>query len=168
MNQKGIAPLIIAAIVVVVAVVVVGAGVYVVRQGGGAGGVTSASSLDIKVDATYQGQTQTTRYRVKNINTSNDKYRIDGYSAGQIVYTWIVNATDQTIYYKSGSTGEWENYSDNFQQYFQSYKQFFQGYQMNLSGWAGGDYNFTVGDVQVRIYDIVVNPDLPDSLFQQS
>lgn len=162
MNQKGIAPPVIVAIIVIAAVVM--GGIYIATRGGGDGGVTSASSLDIKVDATSQGETQTTRYRVKNINTGNDKYRIDGYSAGEIVYTFLVNATDQTVYYKSN--GEWENYSDNFQQWFQPYQQFFQGYQMNLSGWTGGDYSFTVGDVQVRIYDIQVNPSLPDSLFQ--
>ena len=42
----------------------------------------------------------------------------------------------------------------------------YQGYVTNLSTWTGGDWTYTAEGATVRIYDISVNPSIPDSVFQ--
>jgi hypothetical protein len=55
--------------------------------------------------------------------------------------------------------------SDYFSEYWEAWGGTVEGYQSGLSGWTGGDVTYEELGVTVRIYDIVVNPSLEDSLF---
>jgi len=167
MKQKGIAPLIIVAIVVVVAVAGVGAYVVVSRGGGGGGGggaggdIASATSLSFNVDSTAGGVTSTMTFKAKDIGSSNMKIRIEGTAAGQ-EFKYIINGAQQKLWIYAA--GQWMDLSSSFSEYWGTWNQAFTGYTGSLSGWTGGTW--TSPDGTVTISDIVVNPDLSDSLFQ--
>ncbi len=162
MNQKGIAPLIIVVVVVVVAAA--GAGAFLVlRGGGGAGGdIASATSMSCKVDTTYQGTTMTFDLKAKNLKDSaNFMMRMEGTVMGQS-FIYILNAAENKGWMSVAGTWSELPISD-----LSSYQTQFGAYQSQLSGWTGGDYTYTdpTTGTTVKIYDIVLNPSLDDSLF---
>jgi preprotein translocase subunit SecG len=157
------------AIVVVAAVV----GVILATRGGGGGGstggnVAGASSLQFSEDVTTSGGTKTTyTYMAKNIGTSNAMLRVE-WTDSQGSYIYIVNGAQQQVWISTN--GVWTDYSSYFSDYWSTWNSTFTGLQSSLSHWSGsGDYTQTDtnGDT-VRIYNIVVNPSLADSLFQHS
>jgi len=176
MNQKGISTLVIAVIVVVV-VVVVGVGAYLLMSGnGGNGGATptptptapdveGASSLQFSVEVTSEGASlgiQT--YRAKNIGTSNMMMRIEmtnGYNM-----TEIVNAAQQKAW--TCTDGDCTDVSSTFEDLWGSWSTTWSGYKDNLADWTGtGEWTYTDTDGNsVRVFDISIDPDLADSLFQ--
>jgi len=176
MNQKGIAPLIIVAIVAVVAVVA-GVGIYVATRGdggagggggGGEGGVAGATSLDFKVDVTYGGQTQTMRERARNIGTANMDLRVD-INVVETTMSWILSGSQQQGWVYTGA--QWMSFSDlgyDFSTYWSQYYSGFTTYENYLGNWTEGEWSGTFGGYAYRIYDIQVNPSLPDSVFQPS
>jgi len=160
-KERGIAPLIIVAIVAVAAVAVVGI-VLVARRGGG--GIAGATSLDIKMTATSMGQTLNGRFRAKNIGSSNLKLRVDENLGSQEIKL-IVDGSTQKAWMWSSYTAVlgWQDVSSMFQTILQQ----FENLKGQLSGWTEGDWTYTdpTTGMTARLYDIVVNPDLPDSLF---
>ena len=151
-------------VVVVVAVVVVGvvAAVILIGGGGPGGDIASATSLSCKVDTTYQGQTMTFDYKAKNLqDPANLKIRVEGTMMGQSVI-YIVNAAQNKGW--MCVAGTWQEMPIGGLSQYQTQ---FEGYQSQLSGWTGRDWTYTdpTTGTTVRIYDIVVNPPLDDSLF---
>lgn len=180
MNKKGISTLVIAVIVVVV-IAVVGVGVYLAMSGTGGNGnggeatptptatapdVAEASSLQFSVDVTAEGSSYTNNYMAKNIGTSDMMMRIEMLSTdGDIIY--IVNGAEQKVWMYAG--GEWTDMSMSFSDEWDSWSTTVGGYQDDLADWTGtGEWTYSEGGTTVRIYDISVNPELADSLFQQS
>lgn len=163
MNQKGIAPLIIAGIVAVVAVAG-GVGIYVATRGGGGGGgesITGASSLQFDVSATTENLSSTYTLKAKNIGTSNLMMRIDGTVSDQNIII-IVNGVQQKAWiYEAGT---WIDLSSSYSTYWNTWSQAFSGYQTDLSGWTGGSW--TSSDGSVTIGNVQVNPSLSDSVFE--
>jgi len=182
MNQKGISKLVIVVMVVVVLAVVGVAAYWAMSSGGGDNGgdngvgdgdgttvdVAGASSLQFKVsidlvdadDIEYS-------YMVKNAETSNLMMRIEMESAGED-FIYIVNGAQQMVWIYSG--GQWMDLSDAFPTYWDTWNSAWEGYRTNLLDWTGvGDWTYTTpnGD-SVRIYDVVINPSLADSLFQHN
>ena len=167
MTQEGISPLIIVVIVVVAAVA--GVGIYLATRGEGVPGegegIAGATSLSFKVDKTEVGQAITETWKAKNIGSANFKLRFERTSMGQLQFKCIVDAGEEKAWTWYPYTG-WEEVS--FQSYLIMHKMRFEEYKERLSGWTGGEWQYTDPDIgAVRIYDIVVNPDLPDSLFQR-
>ena len=173
MNQKGIAPLAIVAIIVVAAVVV-GVGVFVATRGEGVPGegegegegegIAGASSLDYKCDLTSPTGTLTYRFRARNIGTANMDIRVD---MADIVYILSGSQREGWVYV----AGQWMSFSDmgyNFDEQWNTQYGTFTGLKESLiaAGWTGGEWSGTWGGMTVRIYDIDVNPSLPDSLFR--
>lgn len=175
MNQKGISTLVIAVIVVVV-IAVVSVGVYLYMSGGGGNGgeptptptapdVEGASNLQFSVEVTSEGTSlgiQT--YRAKNIGTSNMMIRVEmtnGYNM-----TEIVNAAQQKAW--TCTDGECTDVSETFEDLWDSWSTTWSGYKNNLMDWTGtGEWTYSDTDGNsVRIYDISIDPSLPDSLFQ--
>jgi hypothetical protein len=167
MNQKGIAPLIIVAIFAVVAIVA-GVGIYVTARGGGGGGnIADATSLQFKADTTIQGVSGTYTFKAKNIGTSNMMMRIEGtYQAQNVIM--IINGARQKLWVYEG--GQWMDLSMNYSQYENTWTTTFQGYLTQLAGWTGGDWSYTdnSSEITIHLYKIVVNPSLPDSIFEHS
>lgn len=112
-------------------------------------------------------QTSTVRFRAKNIGSPNIKFRVEGTAEGQ-EFKFIFDAGESKAWMWLSAIG-WQDISEYMQSYFQQFQQQFNGYTTQLSGWTGGDWTYadpTTG-ATVRIYDIVVNPSLPDSRSNQ-
>jgi len=178
MNQKGIAPLAIVAIIVVAAVVV-GVGVYVATRGEGVPGegegegegegVGEATSLAYTVEMSSAATgTITSRFRVRNIGTANMDMRVDMTTAyGTMSY--ILSGSQHEGWVKPN--GGWLSFSSfdlDFDEQWNQQSGAFEQYTGYLSGWTEGEWSGTFGGYTYRIYDIQVNPSLPDSVFQPS
>ena len=177
MNRKTIYILVAVLVVVIVAAV---AGVLLWNNGGINGGnnngggntqpvsVANATSLEFMANVTSQGSIVVTHACYgKNIGTSNLTVRIDvlGGEAGNWSYildtgqekSW--NNTNNGAYASSNFTADWNFWGTSW-----------TNFVTNLKNWSGtGDYSYTSSNGNpVTIYNITVNPKLPDSLFQTS
>jgi hypothetical protein len=128
--------------------------------------VAGASSLQFKVSVKpADAESMDYTYSVKNAGTSSLMMRIEMQSAdGSFIY--IINGAQEKVWIYSGD--EWIDFSDAYPTYWETWNAAMQDYQNTLIGWTGaGDWTYTTpnGD-SVRIYDITINPSLPDSLFQ--
>ena len=128
--------------------------------------VADATSLQYTVTVTEGGVTQgTTTYSAKNVNTNSFKMRIDITDEDNDESSLIINQELEKAW--SYSDGQWEDISLVYAGTLGIWKPAFQGYVNGLSAWSGiGDYTYTQEGVTVRIYNISVNPSLPDSLFE--
>jgi hypothetical protein len=128
--------------------------------------IAGASSLQFKVIIDpADGDSMDYTYSVKNAGTSSMMMRIEMQSAGDS-FIYIINGALQKAWIYSG--GEWTDFSEMYQTYWETWNSAWQGYHDSLLGWTGaGDWTYTTpnGDT-IRIYDISINPSLPDSLFQ--
>ena len=171
MNKKGISTLVIVAVVVII-VVVAGIAVYVLYSGGGeetptptpSSPVEGATSMRFDVNATVEGAKEIDRFTVKNLGTSDILLRVDQTDAQGNNFVYIMNETGQTV---------WADFGAGFDEYSSDWTTYWDNtlignvglntYMTALANWSGtGDYT---GDSYV-IYDIVVNPDIPDSAFE--
>ena len=178
MNQKGIAPLAIVAIIVVAAVVV-GVGVLLATRGEGVPGegegegegegIAGATSLDYTVEmSSAEMGTITTRFRTRNIGTANMDIRVDITTAMGSM-SEILSGSQQEGWIKPD--GGWQSFTSmglDFDDYWNQYYASFEQYSGYLSGWTEGEWSGTFGGYTYRIYNIQVNPSLPDSVFQPS
>jgi hypothetical protein len=104
-------------------------------------------------------------YMIKNIETSGLMMRIEMEMSDEN-FIYIINGVQEKVWIYSG-TG-WMDFSDAYTSYWDTWESTWEGYRTNLLEWQGvGDWTYTTpnGD-SVRIYEITVNPSLPDSLFQ--
>jgi hypothetical protein len=132
-------------------------------------GVASASSLQFSIDVTAGGVKQiTSTYMAKNAGTNNLMMRIETTDTSGTTSVYIVNGALQKAWIYDGTT--WTDISEAYSTQFSTWDASFTGYQNSLAGWAGvGGWTYAApnGD-SVRYYDISVNPNLPDSLFEHS
>jgi hypothetical protein len=130
------------------------------------GGIGSATSLDYKMDMTSEGQTTTWGYRVRNIGTTNLDMRVDWTTSGTTT-SYIISGSQQQGWIYVGT--QWMSFSDlgmNFSEYWSQYSSSLGTSTGYLSDWVSGEWSETYGGITYRIYDILVNPSLPDSVFQ--
>lgn len=129
--------------------------------------VGDASSLKYSVSLTENGVLQGSyTYQGKNAGTANFMIRIDA-SDSDGDTTFIFNGAQHKAWTYAG--GEWTDISDFYDMQFQIWDGLWSAYTTNLSAWTGaGDYTYSDGTSTVRIYDIAVNPSLPDSLFEHT
>ena len=173
MNKKGISTLVIVAIVVII-IVVAGIAAYVLYSGGGgepeatptptsSSPVEGATSMRFDVNATVEGAMEIDHFTAKNLGTSNVLLRVDQTDAQGNNFVYLMNETAQSVYADFGAG--FDEYSSDWTTYWDSTligNVALNNYMTALAGWSGsGDYN---GDSYV-IYNIVVNPDIPDSAF---
>jgi hypothetical protein len=127
--------------------------------------VVSASSLQFSVTPMeYKDSTRDTfTFYAKNIGTSDMMIRFEIASSGE--YSVMNSAQNRSWWV---SDGTWTNTSSQFSGVFQSSREDIVFYQSKLSTWAGtGDCVFSSSNGQsVRIFDIAINPELPDSMFE--
>jgi hypothetical protein len=172
MNKKGISALVIVAIVVIAVVVIGVAAYYVLSSGGGeetptptpSSPVEGATSMRFDVNATVEGAKEIDRFTVKNLGTSDILLRVDQTDAQGNDFVYIMNETGQTVWADFGAG--FDDYSSDWTTYWDNTLIGNVGlntYMTALANWSGtGDYT---GDSYV-IYDIVVNPTIPDSAFE--
>lgn len=164
-KRRKISPIIIA-IIVIVAIAAVGIGYIVTRGAAPSGDIETATSLSFKVDMTILGTESTMIFKAKDIESPNTKFRIDGTIAGE-EFKLIIYTGEEKAWMWMSLTG-WQDISATMQPYLEQYQTQFDAYKEELSDWTGGDYTYTdpTTGATVRIYDVVINPDLPDTLFQ--
>jgi hypothetical protein len=174
MNKKGISTLLI--LVVIVAVVVVGVVAYwAITSGGNTNGngeetpnIAGATSLQFSVSATIEGVEEEYTFMAKNLGTTNVMLRVEQTDAEGVEFVYIMNQAEQTAWVSYA--GEWMDVSSDFATYWDStWSPALSSYKTALGSWSGtGDYQYTVEGNSYRVYDILVNPSLADSLFQHS
>jgi cytoskeletal protein RodZ len=132
-------------------------------------GVATASSLQFSIDVTSGGVKQFTyTYMAKNAGTNNLMLRIETTDSSGTTSIYIVNGVLQKAWTYDGT--EWTDISSTYSMQYNTWDASFVGYQNSLTSWAGaGGYTYTApnGD-SVRYYDIAVNPNLSDSLFEHT
>jgi hypothetical protein len=128
------------------------------------GGVGSAASISFKEDITTEGTAITTTYSAKNIGSPQMKVRLEGTTAGED-FVYIVNGELQQAWMCFGGT--WMDMSASFSDYWDLWAGSLEQGMGQLSGWTGEDYTYTdpTTGMTIRIYDVVLNPVLDDSLF---
>lgn len=160
--------------VVVIVVVVAVAGTYVLMNNGGGNTpkVADAKSLKYDADVSYQGTTATVfTWTAKNVGATDMVLRIDLMGGESGNYTYILNSGTQTAWLSSNGT--WANVSSDFTNQWNAWVGTGKQWTLNLNAlemnWSGtGDYTYTTpsGNSVIRIYNVVINPTLADSLFQ--
>jgi outer membrane lipoprotein-sorting protein len=164
-KKRKISPIIIA-IIVIVAIAAVGIGYILTRGAEPSGDIETATSLSFKVDTTVMGTEYTMTFKGKDIQSPNTKFRIDGTIVDE-EFKLIIYTGEEKAWMWMSATG-WQDVSATMQPYLEQYLTQFDAYKEELSDWTGGDYTYTdpTTGATVRIYDVVINPDLPDTLFQ--
>ena len=164
-KKRRISPIIIA-IIVIVAIAAVGIGYILTRGAEPSADIETATSLSFKVDTTVMGTEYTMTFKGKDIQSTNTKFRIDGTIADE-EFKLIIYTGEENAWMWMSATG-WQDVSATMQPYLEQYQTQFDAYKEELSGWTGGDYTYTdpTTGATVRIYDVTINPDLPDTLFQ--
>jgi len=171
----------IALVIVMMAVVVVAmvvGGIYLAMSGGGGGSegggggggtnpdIAGATSLQFSAELTTKGHPPITyKYSASNIGTSSMVLRID-VTGSQANFVYIVNRAQETAW--AYENNEWTDISPDFPTQWNTWNSTWTDYRNGLLSWTGsGNWTYTEPNgVSVRIYDIVVNPSLADSLFQ--
>jgi hypothetical protein len=176
MDKKMIYALVV--VVIVVIAVVFGGGYLLGWFGGGGNGgnggpttvytMGNATSLQYTVDLTTAGVVGTYKFAGRNLGTASIELRVD---ANPVVvdgttYSYIMFAGNQTSW--NNETGTWGQ--GNFMQdWGVTWSPQWSSYIAHDADWKAGDDDITYTDDsgnEVLIYDIVVNPTLPDSLFK--
>jgi len=131
------------------------------------GDIEGASSLKYSVSQTENGVLQGTyTYQGKNAGTANFMMRIDA-TDSEGDRTFIFNGAQRKAWVYA--SGEWTDISDFYDMQYELWNTLWGAYTTNLQAWSGvGDYTYTDGANTVRIYDVSVNPALPDSLFEHT
>ncbi|MFN4133704.1 MAG: hypothetical protein ACK4GQ_04990 [Candidatus Hadarchaeales archaeon] len=171
MKQKGIATVYIV-IMAIVVIAVVGAGVYLSigkggtppgGEGGGPSGgeVRTATSIQFTVETKTDTGVDVTTFQVKDIGSSSMKIRAEGTVLGEEFKGILDGALQKMWRY---SNGQWEDVSILFPTFWGMFSQQINTYLQYLAEWKGGTWTSPDGKITIR--DIVVNPSLPDSLFQ--
>jgi len=151
--------------VLVVVIVVGGVAAYVLMTPGGDNGngngeetpnVADASSLQFNVEDT----TGTYKYSTKNMD-SDTLLRME-YLDEEYGFVVIIDNGEEKAW--STMTGEWAE--ENFETTCTDWYPVWEDYVDSLADWTDGEW--ISEDETVRIYDIEVNPELEDSLFQAS
>jgi hypothetical protein len=176
-NKKGISTWVVVAIVVII-IIVAGIAVYVLYGGGGetptptptptSNPVEGATSMRFDVNATVDGELQINRVTAKNLGSSNTLLRVDQTDAQGNEFTYIMNQTGQTVWADFGAG--FDDYSSDWATYWDNSligNAGLQSYMSALTNWSGtGNYEYESNGNSFVIYNIVVNPSLPDSAFQ--
>ncbi len=175
MNKKAMY----AIVAVVIIIIVVGIAAYVLLNNntGGTGGtsptptapasVTGASTLQFNSNLTSQGTTIVHKWAGKNIHTDNLTIRVDvmGGAAGN--YSYILD-TGQQKSSTSVNGGAWT--ASDYTIDWNAFGPEWNDYLSHFANWSGtGDVSYTnqAGE-GVVLYNISVNPTLPDSTFATS
>jgi hypothetical protein len=168
MNKKTI--YIVVAVLVVI-IVAAGVGIWLLYYNGttptATPSVVGASTLQFSVNETTNGALVTYEFAGKNVNTSSLMLKVDipGGSAGN--YSYVLNVSQQKSW-DSINGGTWTE--GNFTTDWSTWGAAWYNYVNNLVNWSGtGDYSYTsTSGSTITIYNIVVNPTIPDSTFQTS
>jgi hypothetical protein len=178
MNKKGISWVIIA--VVIIVIIVVGGVAYWAFTNTGeptptptptptpSVTVDTATSIGFKVDA--YGEVYA--FTAKNLETSSIMLRVDETDAQGTNFVYVLNQAEETAW--ASIAGDWVDVSADFDSYWSGENSAIIGYTAFVNykteladNWSGtGNYDYTSGGDAISIYDIILNPEPADSLFE--
>jgi hypothetical protein len=167
----------IVAVLIIIIVVGAAAAYYLMNTGGGGGitptptpttspanNVANATTLTFSANVTSQGSTITYNWAGKNFHTT-PTIRVD--FAG---YSYLLNAGQEKSWSSTNNGSTWT--SGNFTADWPAWGAQWQSYVDALTPghWSGsGDYTFTdTTGATVTLFNISVNPTIPDSTFTAS
>ena len=113
-----------------------------------------------------KGLTITMAVKIKNIGASNMKVYVEGTMYGEGVKA-ILDFGTSSCWMWSSAMG-WQDLSSTWEVVQEEYMTQLYDLMDQLAEWTGGDYTYTdpATGATVTVSNIVVNPDIPDSLFQ--
>ena len=161
---------VVAAVVIIIAVAAVAGYYLLINTGGGTPDVETATSLQYNADVSYQGATATVfTWTAKNVGASNMVLRIDLSGGESGNYTYIMDHGAQTVWWCNNGT--WTDLSSDFTNQWNTWvgtgKQWTSNLDALTTNWSGtGDCTYEGATTTIRIYNVVINPTLADSLFQ--
>ena len=131
--------------------------------------IADASTLQFTVNDTSQGTTTPYQFTGINMGTANLTIRVDlpSCNPGGANYTYVFNAGTRSAWNKT-SDASWM--TDNFNNAWPLWGNMWSGYVSKLDVWySTTTYSYTAsnGDA-IIIFDIRVNPTVPNSTFQTS
>ena len=131
-------------------------------------GSSIADAQSLKFSVTYTAASGNAQegfsytWSSKNIGTNNMMIKIEGTIGGADV-AYIINGAQQKAWVKAGPT--WTQIPE-FASEWDSWDQTWQSFKSSMVDWTSGEWTYSVGGDTVRMYNIQVNPNLADSLFQ--
>jgi hypothetical protein len=130
------------------------------------GPIEDANSLQFEVEIT--NQETITRYKLtgKNLRAEDMKIQIEFLDVDSDNIYYILNPGEQEVWTKTDNT--WKDLSDDFGAQWDLWGNTWINYVNNLQNWTGtGEYTYDRPNSDfIRIYNISVDPDISDSLFQ--
>jgi hypothetical protein len=170
--------ILVAVVVIIIVVAAVAAYVFVIQPSGGGGGggggeetvytLGNATSVQFDVNLTIAGSLGTYNFAGKNLNSSTNlllRVEANPVVSEGTVYSYIFYAGNETT--MNNATGTWAE--GTFATDWPTWSGEFFGYVDHNPNWMTGDGNISYTDADgntVLIYNIVLNPTLPDSMFQ--
>jgi hypothetical protein len=161
-------------VAVLIAVIVVGVAGYMLLNNGQNNNdttptptpkpnVADATSLQFSANVTSQGQTTEYTWYGTNLNSANEKLRVNF-----VTYAYILDASKEKSWMSTDSGATWT--AGTFATDWNSWGTQWTAYASKLATWSGtGDvsYTNTAGEA-IILFNIVVNPAIPDSTFATS
>jgi hypothetical protein len=174
--NKGLSKLVIVAIILI-AVVLSAIVIYYFSQNGTTKQdvftVQNATSLQVRADVVgsnvvnSQGAPNPFNWSVANIGTSYQKIRLTIYAneSDQTGFTYIVNSENQAAWKNENGTWVNTNYNELNSLWGAEWTQTLNQLKANWTGGGNVSFNNSFGD-HVTITNVVINPELPESLFE--
>ena len=162
-------------IVAVLVIVIVGAGAYIYTYYGNdettdptptptptPNGIADATTLTFSANITSQGQTTEYTWAGKDVQTNpiiRTDFAVYSYFLDSVQQTSFSSIDNGATWTQGDFTTDWPFWGDQWSQDVAA-----------LAQWSGsGDYSFTnAQDEAVVLFNIVVNPTIPDSTFEVS
>lgn len=131
----------------------------------------SLSTLDFKVEGTHEGDSAVYRYRGKNIETEEEAVRIDITKEGGSEFIIILDKGENKVWMKEFDKNNWRTLPGMFlSQMWQTWRNpYFSLLDTKSAAWEemeGEVYHASSEEGKAKIYDIVVNEPIEDSVFQ--
>jgi hypothetical protein len=123
--------------------------------------VANATTLTFSANTTTNGATTTYSWSGKNLHSTNETLRVDF-----ATYAYILDAGAQKSWMSMDSGATWT--AGTFADDWTSWGPLWSANVDNLAHWTSGDtytYTETATGATVVVFNIVVNPTIPDSTF---
>jgi len=167
--NKGLSKLVIVAIIVI-AIVFGAIAIFYFSQNGtikqDVYTVQNATSLQVSADVVGGNQGSFPfNWSAANIGTTSQKIRLTIYGGESGNFSYIVKSSDQTAWKNENGTWVSGNYTEINNVWGTAWNENLNQLKANWTGNGYVSFTNSIGD-HVTITNVVINPDLPDSVFE--
>ncbi|MCF7876088.1 hypothetical protein K9M06_03445, partial [Candidatus Bipolaricaulota bacterium] len=126
-------------------------------------------TLDFKTDVTSEGESYTTRFRIRNVGTEKADIRIDTVRGDGAEMTIILRGSANEGWIKDYSSNSWTHFTGfAFTQWWKRRSDQYLAYKVeDWEEMEGKEFTVENEEGSGRVYDIVVNSNIPDSVFTE-